>query len=95
MNNEVFIRLIFLLFRSDGICGWQIYNLPCVIVGRVAELVDAPDSKSGSRKGVGVQVPPCPPITYALIGFRGNHFTIKIWRSLARADSSLACDIRM
>ena len=33
----------------------------------MAESVDALDSKSGSRKGVGVQVPPCPPISYFFI----------------------------
>ena len=33
----------------------------------VAEPVDAPDSKSGTREGVGVRVPPEAPLTIDLI----------------------------
>lgn len=33
----------------------------CTTHARVAELADAPDSKSGSRKGVRVRVPPWAP----------------------------------
>ena len=36
---------------------WQVVNYKDWIAG-VVELADAPDSKSGPRKWVGVQVPP-------------------------------------
>ena len=35
-----------------------------VKIARVAELVDAPDSKSGARNGVRVRVPPLAPLKF-------------------------------
>ena len=42
-------------------CGKRYTDECFIIKARVAELVDAPDSKSGASDGVRVQVPPLAP----------------------------------